>query len=137
MYDKISAKIAGELKYTKFSDVQYTDPNSNSEKIYDTDIEQSFLRYSFPLIIQYDMKFIKPGIGIIYYNYLQSIKYHGSFTDDFSEVILLQRDYKFKHNTQIGAIVNVEIFINEGSSIILNGLISDAYAFNMSFKINI
>ena len=137
VYDKISVVFYPHIKYTLYSNVIYSDPNLNSEKLYDTDMRHSFFFYKIPVKFRYDMDFVKPSIGICYFNYLQDVKYHGLFTDDFGEVYKMDRDYLFHHNYLFGFMIGLSFEINDRTEVVLEGLITDGTSANISFQFDI
>jgi hypothetical protein len=137
IYDKLSAKFNPQISYTVFKDMRYSDPNNDSEDLDNVLLEHYFLFYTFPLQLQYDFGLFKPGIGICFFNYVQDVKYNGTFIDDFGEETYIKRNYEFQHNSMFGGILNLEIQINEVTHIFIDAVITDGYAANLRFQFDL
>lgn len=137
LYDKISVIFYPHVKYTLYSNIIYSDPNKNSEKLYDTDLQHSFFFYAIPIKFQYDLGLLKPSVGICYFNYLQDVRFHGRFTDDFGDNYEMDRDYLFHHNSLFGFMIGLLFEINDRTDIVVDGVITDGTSANITFQFDI
>jgi len=109
----------------------------NAEDLYNHFIAHNSFSYYIPIVLNYDLGIIKPGIGICLFDSFQIISYDGTFTDDFGDENNLERTYKFHHNSIVGGILNLEIQINEVTHIFIDGLKTDGYAANLRFQFDL
>jgi hypothetical protein len=135
--EKISMKFSPNISYFIFPELHHITTEFNNSQLENASLKHTFIKYNIPIIFQYDFGFIKPGLGVCYYDYHQKIDYDGTFVDDFEDEYLIEREYGFKQNSVIAGIAYLEIIINENSTAFIQSRFSENISASISFQFGI
>lgn len=124
---KLSIVAIPEFTYLAFKDMKVVE-NTEQSIHNDYDIELGLIDWKVGVYAKYDMKRIRPFIGVLYQDYLKNVNFDGYTVDSFNNKNFVERRMKYNQNLVLAGSVGFRVMLDPDKFFTIRSNVGDGYS---------
>jgi len=121
---KLTATLSPDITYYAIDDLHGVGQNEDAIGLDDYDFRHSLISWRAKVYFGYDLDWLSPYAGLLYYDYNEKVKYEGkTFPDAFGDVYKIERTLTYTPFSHLGAVLGASMELGGKKQLLVEAVV--------------